>query len=64
MEKITDREILLHLKHIQSAVASGASTGFNSEEGSWAEDLFFTNQKTSDILRERTGHYSGKDLED
>ena len=62
--KISDKEILLHLKHIQSIVCKAAHAGFNPQAGTWATEMFNTNCKTSDILTDRTGHYSGKGLEE
>lgn len=64
MGNITDKEIYLHLKHIQNLIALAAGEGFNPQSGTWAEELFKTNQTTSDILQDRTGHYAGHTLEE
>lgn len=61
---ITDKEILLHLKEIQGIIGDAAGVGFNSLSGDWATRMFNTNQMTSNILKERTGHYAGKPLEE
>lgn len=60
---ITERQILLHLKNIQKLVAEAAKVGFNPLDGSWADELFQSNQKTSAILRQHTGTHNGKSLE-
>lgn len=61
---ITEKETLLHLKNIQKLVAEAVTVGFNQSKGEWAEGLFYSNQKTSDIRRQYTGSYNGKSLEE
>ena len=63
MSNITDKEIYLHLKKIQGLICEAAETGFNPQSGTWAEEMFNTNQMTSNILKDRTGHYAGATLE-
>lgn len=60
--QITDKEILLHLRDIQRIICEAAEYGFNPSHGTWANEMFNTNKKTSDILTDRTGHYAGKTL--
>lgn len=59
---ISDEEIYKHLQDIQSIIADASKTGFNYNHGDWVERLFNTNRKTSDILKDRTGHHAGKGL--
>lgn len=59
---ITDKEVLLHLKEIQRLISNACETGWNPQEGVWAEGLFNTNRKTSDILKQSTGSYNGSTL--
>lgn len=60
MEKVTETDILLHLRHIQSLVSKGAEQGFNPLVGIWAEELFHSQQTTSKILKTHTGDSVGK----
>ncbi len=39
------------LKAVNKLVAEGAATGFNCHEGTWAEDLFYSQQATSSALK-------------
>lgn len=43
--KITDKEILLHLRDIQRIICEAAEYGFNPSHGTWATDMFNTNRK-------------------
>lgn len=47
-------EMLAHLRAIQKLVTEAAMTGFNCQEGNWAERLFASQVTTHELIRKAT----------
>jgi len=48
-------EMLYALRNVQKLIAEAAMTGFNCNNGDWAERLFASQQVTSAAVRKATG---------
>lgn len=47
-------DMLAALQNVQKLIAEAAMTGFNCNDGDWAERLFFSQQMTSAAIRKAT----------